>query len=138
MSREWLSALTVAAMSAPVAVRSMDRWPRPSGRSWNCCAADLPYNRKHDSRCLPQPQPMTNRSRTDSLLLAGFCAFLFLYGLGQFGLIGADEPRYAQVAREMFERHDWITPTLDGHAWLEKPPLYYWQAMLAFSVFGVS
>ena len=53
---------------------------------------------------------MTARTRTDILLLAGFCAFFFFYGIGQFGLIGADEPRYAQVAREMLERHDWITP----------------------------
>jgi 4-amino-4-deoxy-L-arabinose transferase-like glycosyltransferase len=81
---------------------------------------------------------MTNRTRTDSLLLAGFCAFLFLYGLGQFGLIGADEPRYAQVAREMLERHDWITPVLGGRPWLEKPPLYYWQAMLVYAILGVS
>jgi 4-amino-4-deoxy-L-arabinose transferase-like glycosyltransferase len=81
---------------------------------------------------------MTTRTRTDVLLMAGFCGFLFFYGSGQFGLIGADEPRYAQVAREMLERRDWITPVLGGHAWLEKPPLYYWQAMLAFSVFGVS
>ena len=81
---------------------------------------------------------MTNRTRTDSLLLAGFCAFLFFYGLAQFGLIGADEPRHAQVAREMLERHDWVTPTLGGVPWLEKPPLYYWQAMLAYSIFGVS
>src|SRR5579862_4056695 len=81
---------------------------------------------------------MSNRTHTDILLMAGFCAFLFFYGLGQFGLIGADEPRYAQVAREMLERHDWITPVLDGHAWLEKPPLYYWQAMLAYSALGVT
>ncbi len=81
---------------------------------------------------------MTARTRTDVLLMAGFCGFLFFYGLGQFGLIGADEPRYAQVAREMLERRDWITPVLGGHAWLEKPPLYYWQAMLAYSLFGVS
>jgi 4-amino-4-deoxy-L-arabinose transferase-like glycosyltransferase len=81
---------------------------------------------------------MTNRTRTDALMLAGFCAFLFLYGLGQFGLIGADEPRYAQVAREMLERHDWITPVLGGQPWLEKPPLYYWQAMVAYSIFGVT
>ena len=85
---------------------------------------------------------MTARTRTDALLLAGFCAFLFFYGMGQFGLIGADEPRYAQVAREMFERRGhldgWITPVLGGHAWLEKPPLYYWQAMLAYSVLGVT
>jgi 4-amino-4-deoxy-L-arabinose transferase-like glycosyltransferase len=81
---------------------------------------------------------MTNRTRTDALLLAGFCAFLFFYGLGQFGLIGADEPRYAQVAREMLERHDLVTPVLGGQPWLEKPPLYYWQAMAAYKIFGVS
>src|SRR5436190_16637888 len=81
---------------------------------------------------------MTARTRTDILLLAGFCAFLFFYGLGALGLIGADEPRYAQVAREMLARHDWITPTLGGTAWLEKPPLYYWQAIIAYRMFGVS
>lgn len=81
---------------------------------------------------------MTLRTRTDALLLAGFCAFLFFYGAGQFGLIGPDEPRYAQVAREMLDRHDWVTPTLGGRAWLEKPPLYYWQAMLAYSILGVT
>ena len=81
---------------------------------------------------------MTARTRTDVLLLAGFCAFLFFYGLGGFGLVGADEPRYAQVAREMLDRHDWVTPVLGGRAWLEKPPLYYWQAILAYSIFGVS
>ena len=81
---------------------------------------------------------MTARTRTDFLLLAGFCAFLFFYGLGGFGLIGADEPRYAQVAREMLDRHDWITPTLGGRPWLEKPPLYYWQAMFAYAIFGIS
>jgi 4-amino-4-deoxy-L-arabinose transferase-like glycosyltransferase len=78
------------------------------------------------------------RASADWLLLAGFCAFLFFFGLAFFGLIGADEPRYAQVAREMLARHDWITPTLGGKPWLEKPPLYYWQAMLAYRIFGVS
>ncbi len=79
---------------------------------------------------------MSQRAR-EWLLLIGFCVFLLFYGLGQFGLLGADEPRYAQVAREMLERHDWITPTLGGRAWLEKPPLYYWQAMIAYRLFGV-
>jgi len=79
-----------------------------------------------------------SRASTDWLLLAGFCGFLFFFGLAYFGLIGADEPRYAQVAREMLARHDWITPTLGGKPWLEKPPLYYWQAILAYSIFGVS
>jgi len=77
---------------------------------------------------------LARRTRTEVLLLVAFCGFLFFYGLGAFGLLGADEPRYAQVAREMLDRHDWITPTLQGKPWLEKPPLYYWQAMASYGV----
>jgi 4-amino-4-deoxy-L-arabinose transferase-like glycosyltransferase len=81
---------------------------------------------------------MNPRNRTDLLLLVAFCGFLFFYGLGSFGLLGADEPRYAQVSREMLDRSDWVTPTLQGKPWLEKPVLYYWQAMLSFRAAGVS
>ena len=74
-----------------------------------------------------------------------FCltAFFLFYGLvpifggDGLGLVGADEPRYAQVAREMLARHDYVTPVLWGHPWLEKPALYYWRAMFAFREFGV-
>jgi 4-amino-4-deoxy-L-arabinose transferase-like glycosyltransferase len=82
-------------------------------------------------------QPTNPQIRVYALLAAA-CVFLFFYGLGAFGLIGADEPRYAQVAREMLSRHDWVTPTLQGQPWLEKPVLYYWQAMLSFRMAGVS
>jgi 4-amino-4-deoxy-L-arabinose transferase-like glycosyltransferase len=74
----------------------------------------------------------------DWLFLLAVCAFFFLWKLSSFGLIGADEPRYAQVAREMSARHDWVTPMLGGTAWLEKPPLYYWQAMITYRLLGVS
>jgi len=76
------------------------------------------------------------RVRTEALLLIAFCGFLFFYGLGAFGLVGADEPRYAQVAREMLDRSDWVTPTLLGKTWLEKPVLYYWQAIVSYRVAG--
>ena len=75
--------------------------------------------------------------------LLGLTAVLFFYGLvpifggAGLGLVGADEPRYAQVAREMLSRHDYITPMLYGKPWLEKPALYYWRAMFAFKEFGV-
>jgi 4-amino-4-deoxy-L-arabinose transferase-like glycosyltransferase len=62
---------------------------------------------------------------------------LFFYGLGSFGLVGADEPRYAQIAREMLRNNDFVTPTLHGIPWLEKPALYYWRAAAAFRTFGV-
>lgn len=77
------------------------------------------------------------RASLDLAILCAFCAFLFYYGLGAFGLVGADEPRYAQVAREMLARHDWVTPILNGQPWLEKPILLYWEAMVSYALFGV-
>ncbi len=108
------------------------------------------------------------------LMLCVVSFFLLLYGLvplfggDQLGLVGADEPRYAQIAREMLEAHTSIcaelhtsivprhlsaealqdsyhclvggtvTPILYGKPWLEKPALYYWRAMGFFREFGVS
>ena len=71
-------------------------------------------------------------------LVVGVCCFFFFFGLGAFGLTGADEPRYAQIAQEMLARHDWIVPTLNGAPWLEKPALLYWKMMNSYSIFGVS
>ena len=76
------------------------------------------------------------RRSTDVLALIAFCGFLFFAGLQGVGLVGADEPRYAQIAREMLQRGDWVTPVLYGHPWLEKPPLYYWTTMLAYKAAG--
>jgi 4-amino-4-deoxy-L-arabinose transferase-like glycosyltransferase len=83
-----------------------------------------------------------------------FAVFFLTYGETPFlggdglGLVGADEPRYAQIAHEMLDRFDsahtlkgrlgaCVTPYLYGHPWLEKPALYYWRAMFVFQDFGV-
>src|SRR5580658_2717837 len=91
--------------------------------------------------------------REVSVFLA-FSIFFLLYGLipafggDGLGLVGADEPRYAQIAHEMLVRFDsastvkgrlvaCVTPYLYGRPWLEKPALYYWRAMFLFQDFGV-
>ncbi len=53
-------------------------------------------------------------------------------------LVGPDEPRYAEVAREMFVRGDWVTPTLGGFDWFEKPALLYWLEIASYKLFGVN
>ncbi len=79
----------------------------------------------------------------EALTLFCLTAFFLFYGLvpifggAALGLVGADEPRYAQVAREMLARNDYVTPILYGKPWLEKPALYYWRAMFAFREFGI-
>jgi 4-amino-4-deoxy-L-arabinose transferase-like glycosyltransferase len=71
------------------------------------------------------------------LLFLSITAFYF-WGLGSLPLVGPDEPRYAEVAREMFVRGDLITPTLGGLPWFEKPPLLYWMMIGGYRLFGVS
>lgn len=81
--------------------------------------------------------PSTLAKRVYIFLFILIIAF-YLYGLGRLPLLGPDEPRYAQVAREMFLSGDFITPTLGGYTWFEKPALLYWMIAAAFKVFGVS
>src|SRR5436190_11101208 len=71
------------------------------------------------------------------LLFVSIAAF-YLWGLGALPLIGPDEPRYSQVAREMLARRDLITPTLGGMPWFEKPPLLYWWTIAAYRGLGVT
>jgi 4-amino-4-deoxy-L-arabinose transferase-like glycosyltransferase len=116
----------------------------------------------------------TSATIREFFILSVVTTFLLLYGLvpvfggDQLGLVGADEPRYAQIAREMLTKHSeachevnakmtprslrpqdlrnsfhciaggTVTPILYGKPWLEKPALYYWRAMSFFKEFGVS
>ena len=82
-------------------------------------------------------QPSALAKRLFIILFIVIIGFYF-FGLGYLPFIGPDEPRYAQVAREMFLRSDFITPTLGGHTWFEKPALLYWMMIVAYKLFGVS
>jgi 4-amino-4-deoxy-L-arabinose transferase-like glycosyltransferase len=88
------------------------------------------------------PLPAAPRKIQISILLLAVVIlvsyFGYFSGLGAFGLVGPDEPRYVSIARAMSESHDWITPRLNGQPWFEKPILYYWAAATAFRVAGVS
>jgi len=78
------------------------------------------------------PSLSSHRTTSDShlirdlLLISVLFGFLFFYGLGHAPLIDPDEGRYAEIPREMLERGDLITPTLNYVNYFEKPPLLYW------------
>ena len=94
------------------------------------------------------PEPLESRrwqlptwaTACEAAVFVVFSAFFILYGVvpllggDGLGLVGADEPRYAQIAHEMLVRFDaahtlgdrlsaCVTPYLYGHPWLEKPAL---------------
>lgn len=71
-----------------------------------------------------------------SLVLLFIGASLLLWRLN-YALIEPDEARYAQIALEMVDSGDWLTPRLNGEPYLDKPPLLYWSAAACFEAFGL-
>src|SRR5512137_422839 len=80
--------------------------------------------------------PLVQRALPSLILLALISIGSLFFRIGSLPLSGADEPRYARIAQEMYERADWITPSLEGKPWLEKPPLYYWLTIPLYAIFG--
>jgi 4-amino-4-deoxy-L-arabinose transferase-like glycosyltransferase len=66
-------------------------------------------------------------------VLIGFCIVLYFLNLGRWDLWNPDEPRYAQVAREMVHGGDWTLMHYNGKTYADKPPLFFW--LIAFSSF---
>ena len=66
-------------------------------------------------------------------ILLFFCSLLFILGIGRWDLWNPDEPRYAQVAKEMVDRGDWVLMHVNGNTYEDKPPLFFW--LIALSSF---
>lgn len=61
---------------------------------------------------------------------------LYFPGLGRPALWEPDEGRYAEIAREMVQRADYVTPRNDWVRYFEKPPLIYWMTAGAVRLLG--
>jgi 4-amino-4-deoxy-L-arabinose transferase-like glycosyltransferase len=70
-----------------------------------------------------------------SLILLGL--LIFLPAIWDWPLIRA-EAMYALIPKEMYASGQWLTPTLNGARYLDKPPLFYWVNLLGYHLFGVS
>jgi len=84
---------------------------------------------------------VASRLRLQSLLavaaVAIFTIVWFALALNR-PLAHPDEGRYAEIPREMTLLGDWVTPHLNGVAYLEKPPLQYWATAALYKFFGES
>lgn len=65
------------------------------------------------------------------IFLIGFCFILYFFNLGQWDLWVPDEPKYAQVAKEMVDGGDWILMHFNGEVYGDKPPLFFWLIALS-------
>lgn len=74
----------------------------------------------------------------DVFLLTAVSALLIFYKLGEKSLTTWDEILYAQMAKEMLIRGDWLTPYLNHIPWFDKPPFYTGLTAFFYSFFGIN
>ncbi|HJQ26083.1 MAG TPA: glycosyltransferase family 39 protein [Blastocatellia bacterium] len=90
-----------------------------------------------EANSLDEAPPTAKQAYAAPLALVVVSLVTFFFGLGRLALLGPDEPRYAEIAREMFTSGDWISPRLCGCLWFEKPALIYWMSGLSYRLLGV-
>src|SRR5882757_9455913 len=68
-----------------------------------------------------------------------FLLWVAIYFAGIFNppLLDDVDTIHAEAAREMVQRHDWVTLYTDGIRYLEKAPLMYWGVAASYKIFGV-
>jgi 4-amino-4-deoxy-L-arabinose transferase-like glycosyltransferase len=85
----------------------------------------------------PQPASSPRRwSRRSLAILALAWLILQIGGLFTPGLLDDVDSVYIEIAREMIQRHDYVTPYINGIRFFDKPPLLYWMAAGSMHVFG--
>lgn len=66
------------------------------------------------------------KSKHHLLILGALSACLFTLNIWGYDLWPPDEPRFAQVSREMMMSGDYLAPHMNGEPYMEKPPLFFW------------
>ena len=61
---------------------------------------------------------------------------LFAFGLFDHTLWSSNDPREGGMIWDMYRNGIWVTPSMNGEPFLEKPPLLHWTALLFCYAFG--
>lgn len=90
---------------------------------------------------LSHPYPLKlaqqlNGERRDYWLLALLALLVLGSGFGLRDPWPADEPRFALVAKQMWESGQWLIPYRADNPYPDKPPLFMWLQLLCYGLFG--
>ena len=84
----------------------------------------------------PSSAPSPDTQKLYPLYLCLLCFMLYISALGMRDFWAPVEPRYAEIARVMFSKNEWIVPTINGDLYTDKPILYFWLVLFSARVFG--
>src|SRR5437016_9319002 len=98
--------------------------------------ASEPEQARTDS--MHEPKHSFSDWRVAILIITALWFVIYMVGLSTPALLDDADTVHAEAAREMVQRHDWITLYANGVRYLEKAPLMYWSVATSYTVFGVS
>jgi len=81
-------------------------------------------------------KPLTIREAIQATVPVLILLGAYLVFLGRGELFEPDEVRYGEIAREMLESGDYLTPHLNYVKYFEKPPLFYWVTAASMAFLG--
>src|SRR5450631_78037 len=87
---------------------------------------------------MTHPSRLLSDWRISVLVLVGLWAVIYMSGLSRPALLDDADTVHAEAAREMVQRHDWVTLYANGIRYLEKAPLMYWGVATSYTLFGVN
>src|SRR5271157_5480233 len=90
------------------------------------------------SPTMSRPDRLLADWRISVLVLIGLWAVIYMAGLSRPALLDDADTVHAEAAKEMLQRHDWVTLYANGIRYLEKAPLMYWGVATSYTLFGVS
>jgi len=85
-----------------------------------------------------QPDAQGGRSFAYMAMIVAFWALIYVPGLFSPPLFDDADARHAEAAREMLQRHDFVTMYVNGIRYLDKAPLPYWLNAASHAIFGIS
>jgi 4-amino-4-deoxy-L-arabinose transferase-like glycosyltransferase len=115
----------------PSAVRDLDP---PTSDSANRPIMVPPTSRTEITR----PDRLLADWRVSALVLIALWAVIYMSGLSRPALLDDADTVHAEAAKEMLQRHDWVTLYVNGVRYLEKAPLMYWGVATSYTLFGIS
>jgi len=87
---------------------------------------------------LSRPNRLLSDWRVSLLVLIGLWCVIYMIGLSTPALLDDADTVHAEAAREMLQRHNWVTLYVNGVRYLEKAPLMYWSVATSYTLFGVN
>jgi 4-amino-4-deoxy-L-arabinose transferase-like glycosyltransferase len=108
----------------------MDASPAPN--------LEAPTHETAIPRATSRPNRWLSDWRVSLLALTSLWAVIYMAGLSKPPLLDDVDTVHAEAAREMLQRHDWVTLYTNGFRYLEKAPLMYWSLAASYEVFGIS